>query len=68
MTVVLQRSGIEKFLIDALGASAKGRSFLEGVLKLPTDGLNAFVCLVEFCTDRQYLLRRGTAIAQPFCT
>ena len=65
MTVVLQRSGIEKFLIDALGASAKGRSFLEGVLKLPTDGLNAFVCLVEFCTDRQYL-RRGTAIAQPF--
>lgn len=65
MTVVLQRSGIEKFLIDALGASAKERSFLEGVLKLPTDGLNAFVCLVEFCTDRQYL-RRGTAIAQPF--
>ena len=65
MTVVLQRSGIEKFLIDALGASAKGRSFLEGVLKLPTDGLNAFVCLVEFCTDRQYL-RRGTAITQPF--
>jgi hypothetical protein len=64
MTLLLQRVGIETFLINTLGAPAKGRSFLDGVLKLPTDGLNAFVCIVEFCTDQQYL-RRGTAIAQP---
>lgn len=64
ITVVLQRSGIEQYLIDALGEPAKGRSFRDGVITLPTDGLNAFVCVVEFCTDRQYL-RRGTAIAQP---
>lgn len=64
MTVALKRSGIERFLLSALGAPAKGRSFGDGVLKLPTAGLNAFVCLVEFCTDRQYL-RRATAIAQP---
>lgn len=64
MTLLLQRGGIEKFLINTLGAPAKGRSFFDGILKLPTDGLNAFVCIVEFCTDQQYL-RRGTAIAQP---
>lgn len=64
VTVVLQRSGIENFLIDAFGASAQRRSFRKGVLTLPTDGLNAFVCLVEFCTDRQYLLR-GVATTQP---
>ena len=63
-TVVLKRSGIERYLVNTLGAPAKGRSFCDGVLKLPTAGLNAFVCLVEFCSDRQYL-RRATAIAQP---
>ncbi len=63
-TVVLKRSGIERYLVNALGAPAKGRSFRDGVLKLPTDGINAFICLVEFCSDRQYL-RRATAIAQP---
>lgn len=63
-TVVLKRSGIERYLVNALGAPAKGRSFRDGVLKLPTDGINAFICLVEFCSDRQYL-RRATAITQP---
>lgn len=64
MTVVLRHSGIERFLIDALGQPAKGRSFRDGVITLPTDTLNAFVCLVEFCTNRQYLLR-GMAATQP---
>jgi hypothetical protein len=64
ITVVLNRSGIEAFLIGGLGASARRCSFCDGVLKLPTDGLNAFVCLVEFCADPQFL-RRGTAMAQP---
>ena len=63
-TVVLKRSGIERYLVNALGAPAKSRSFEGGVLKLPTGDLNAFVCLVEFCSDQRYL-RRATAIAQP---
>lgn len=64
ITVFPQRSGIEKYLIDALGEPAKGRSFRDGVITLPTDGLNAFVCVVEFCTDRRYLLR-SAATTQP---
>jgi hypothetical protein len=64
ITVVLQRSGIEKYLIEALGVPAKGRSFRDGVITLPIDGLNAFVCVVEFCSNRRYLLR-GVAAAQP---
>ncbi len=62
--VQLQQAGIEAFLINACGELASGRPFVGGVLTLPLESINAFVSIVDYCTDERWL-RRSTAAGQP---
>jgi hypothetical protein len=62
--VHLNRSGIEAFLIGRCGDLATGRPFADGVLTVPVQGINAFVCLIDYCSDDPWH-RHSTAIGQP---
>lgn len=64
LTVFLDQRGIEAFLLEHCRALATGHTFEGGVLTVPVAGLNAFVCLLDFCSDHR-VLRRAAAIAQP---
>ena len=61
--VHLQQPGVEAFLIQQLGELAVGRSFEGGVLALPVEGMNAAVCLVDYCTS-EFWLGRGFGVNQ----
>ncbi len=56
--------GVESYLIEACGELAAGRSFKNGVLTMPIDGMNGAVCIVDYCTDERWN-RRSTAVNQP---
>jgi hypothetical protein len=64
LVVHLNQSGIEAFLIDRCGDLATGRVFADGVLTVPVRGINAFVCLIDYCSDDPWR-RHSTAIGQP---
>ena len=64
LVVHLNQAGIEAFLIDRCGDLATGRVFADGVLTLPFGGINAFVCLIDYCGDDPWR-RHSTAIGQP---
>ena len=63
LTILLRPQGIEKFLIKHCGKDARGRQFQDGVLTLPIEGVNACICLPEFCSN-SLLLRRSAALSQ----
>jgi hypothetical protein len=62
--VHLNKAGIEAFLINRCGDLATGRDFADGVLTVPVRGINAFVCLIDYCSDDPWR-RHSTAIRQP---
>jgi hypothetical protein len=64
LVVHLNQPGIEAFLIDRCGDLATGRDFADGVLTVPVRGINAFVCLIDYCSDDPWR-RHSTAIGQP---
>jgi hypothetical protein len=64
LAVRLKQAGVEAYLITCCGDLAAGRAFVNGVLTLPVQGLNAALCLVEHCSDERWL-GRGPALAQP---
>ena len=64
LVVHLRQAGIEAFLIDRCGEPAIGRVFVGGLLTLPLEGINGFVCIVDYCTDERWY-RRSTAAGQP---
>jgi hypothetical protein len=64
LVVHLNQAGIEAFLIDRCGDLATGRVFADGVLTVPVRGINAFVCLIDYCGDDPWR-RHSTAIGQP---
>jgi hypothetical protein len=64
LVVHLNQAGIEAFLIDRCGDLASGRAFADGVLTVPVRGINAFVCLIDYCGDDPWR-RHSTAIGQP---
>jgi hypothetical protein len=49
--------GIEALLIDRCGELAVGRTFAGGILALSVQGINAAVCLVDYCSDARWLGR-----------
>jgi hypothetical protein len=57
LSVRLSRSGIEQYLIKSCGDLTDGRSFNEGILQFPVNGLNAVLCLVDYCSDERWLAR-----------
>lgn len=61
MTVLLDPKGIEQYLISRCGDLVRGRQFQNGILILPVAGLNAALCLVDFCSDAQWLGRNAAA-------
>jgi hypothetical protein len=64
LVVHLNQAGIEAFLMDRCGDLAAGRDFADGVLTVPVRGINAFVCLIDYCSDDPWR-RHSTAIGQP---
>lgn len=52
-----RQAGIEAFLIDRCGELARDRAFTGGVLILSVQGINAAVCLVDYCSDGRWLGR-----------
>ena len=60
----LNQAGIEAFLIDRCGDLATGKVFVDGVLTVPVRGINASVCLIDYCGDDPWR-RHSTAIGQP---
>ena len=64
LVVHLRQAGIEAFLIDRCGEAAIGRVFVGGLPTLPLEGINGFVCIVDYCTDERWY-RRSTAAGQP---
>jgi hypothetical protein len=64
LVVHLNQAGIEAFLTDRCGDLATGRDFVDGVLTVPVRGINAFVCLIDYCSDDPWR-RHSTAIGQP---
>jgi hypothetical protein len=64
VVVHLNQAGIEAFLIDRCGDLAAGRTFVDGVLTVPIRGINAFVCLIDYCDDDPWR-RHSTAVGQP---
>ena len=63
LSVRLSRSGIEHYLIKYCGDLAEGRSFNEGILRLPVNDLNVALCLVDYCSDERWFAR-GFGISQ----
>ena len=61
LCVQVRQKGIEAFLIHRLGELAAGRSFSGGVLTVPLQNLNGFVCLVGYCTDERWYGRTRAA-------
>jgi hypothetical protein len=61
LTILLDPKGIEQYLISQCGDLVRGRQFQNGVLILPVAGLNAALCLVDFCSDAQWLGRNAAA-------
>jgi hypothetical protein len=58
-----RQAGIEAFLIDRCGELALDRAFAGGVLALSVQGINAAVCLVDYCHDERWL-GRGFGVNQ----
>jgi hypothetical protein len=56
-----RQAGIEAFLIDRCGELALDRAFAGGVLALSVQGINAALCLVDYCHDERWL-RRGFGV------
>jgi hypothetical protein len=52
-----RQAGIEALLIDRCGELAVGRIFAGGILALSVQGINAAVCLVDYCSDARWLGR-----------
>jgi hypothetical protein len=52
-----RQAGIEALLIDRCGELAAGRTFAGGILALSVQGINAAVCLVDYCSDTRWLGR-----------
>ena len=52
-----RQAGIEALLIDRCGELAVGRTFAGGILALSVQGINAAVCLVDYCSDARWLGR-----------
>jgi len=57
LSVRLSRSGIEQYLSESCGGLTDGRSFNEGILQFPVNGLNAALCLVDYCSDERWFAR-----------
>lgn len=57
LTVRLSQSGIEQYLIKSCGDLTDGRSFVNGILRVPVNGLNAVLCLVDYCSDERWFAR-----------
>ena len=63
LVVHLRQSGVEPFLLDRCGELAAGRTFAGGILAVSGQGINAAVCLVDYCSDAPWL-GRGFGINQ----
>jgi hypothetical protein len=49
LSLRLRQDGVEAFLIECCGQLPSGSSFVGGVLTLPLDGVNGFICVVDYC-------------------
>ena len=49
-----RQAGIEALLIDRCSELAVGSAFVGGVLALSVQGMNAAVCLVDYCSDERW--------------
>ena len=57
LKVSLSQGGIEQYLIKSCGDLVDGRSFNAGILQFPMNGLNAVLCLVDYCSDERWFAR-----------
>jgi hypothetical protein len=57
LKVSLSQGGIEQYLIKSCGDLVDGRSFNAGILQFPVNGLNAVLCLVDYCSDERWFAR-----------
>jgi hypothetical protein len=64
VVVHLNQTGIEAFLIEQCGDLAAGKAFDDGVLRVSIRGINAFVCLIDYCNDDPWR-RHSMAVGQP---
>ena len=57
LSVRLSQSGIEQYLINSCGDLTGGKSFTNSILPVPVNGLNAVLCLVDYCSDERWFAR-----------
>jgi len=62
-----RQAGIEAFLVDRCGELALDLAFADGVLPLSVQGINAAVCLVDYCSDGRWLGRGSGANQRCVC-
>ena len=55
LTASLDQRGIERFVADLCGDAAAGQAFEAGVLVIPDRPQNRFICILDFCTDPNFL-------------
>jgi hypothetical protein len=46
-----RQAGIEALLIDRCDELAGGRTFSGGILALSVQGINAAICLIDYCSE-----------------
>ena len=64
LTVTLDQQGIERLVLQQVGAVDPGLVFERGILVVPGRPQNWFICIVDFCTDPAFL-DRGWIETQP---
>jgi hypothetical protein len=57
LTVTLDQQGIERFVLQQVGAVDPELVFERGVLLVPGRPQNRFICMVDFCSDPAFLDR-----------